>query len=176
MIAGIANVASESCRGYSDICLSRYGSWVGIGVREATIEDAATLRSFLVARGLPPEDILAPGTVYWVAETATKELIASAGLEFGSEAGLLRSVAIAEIHRGKGLGKRMVDRALEEARAHGLRHVYLFSTGAGSYFAGLGFVESPVEELVAAVPNAPQVIRFAALGWLSTAVAWRIDL
>jgi len=149
---------------------------VSIGVREATLEDAPALRSFLTTQGLPTEDILAPGTVYWLAETASKELIASAGLEFGNEAGLLRSVATAEIQRGKGLGKIMVDTALEKARAHGLRHVYLFSTGAGNYFVGLGFVESPVEELVAAVPNAPQVIRFTALGWLSTEVAWRIDL
>lgn len=138
--------------------------------------DLAALRTFLTAQGLPTEDILVTGTVYWIAEAATKEIIASAGLEFGSEAGLLRSVATAEAHRGKGLGKRMVDTALEKARSRGRRHVYLFSTGAGSYFAGMGFVESPVEELVAALPNAPQVIRFAALGWLSTEVAWRIDL
>jgi len=71
---------------------------VSIGVREATFEDAAALRSFLTAQRLPTEDILAPGTVYWVAETETKEVIASAGLEFGGEAGLLRSVATAEIH------------------------------------------------------------------------------
>ena len=146
-----------------------------VGVREASFEDSATLRTFLAAQGLPTDDILVTGTVYWIAET-TREVIASAGLEFGSEAGLLRSVATAEVHRGKGLGKRMVDRALVRARADGLRHVYLFSTGAGSYFAGIGFVESPVEELVAALPNAPQVIRFAALGWLSTELAWRIDL
>jgi len=148
---------------------------VKVGLREATFEDSAALRTFLAAQGLPTDDILVTGTVYWIAET-TKYVIASAGLEFGSEAALLRSVAIAEVHRGKGLGKRMVDRALVRARADGLRHVYLFSTGAGSYFAGIGFVESPVEELVAALPNAPQVIRFAALGWLSTEVAWRIDL
>jgi N-acetylglutamate synthase-like GNAT family acetyltransferase len=154
----------------------RYGSGVSIGVREATYEDAAALGEFLAAQGLPTEDILAPSTVYWLAETASRELIASAGLELGSEAGLLRSVAVAEVHRGKGLGKRMVTSALDKARAHRLRHVYLFSTGAGSYFVGLGFVESTVEELVAALPNGPQVIRFAALGWLSTEVAWRIDL
>jgi N-acetylglutamate synthase-like GNAT family acetyltransferase len=149
---------------------------VSITVREATFEDAAALRAFLAAQALPTDDILAPGTVYWLAIAASKDPIAAAGLEFGSEAGLLRSVATAEMYRGKGLGKRMVDSALERARAHGFRHVYLFSTGAGSYFVGLGFVQSPVEELVAALPNAPQVIRFAALGWLSTEVAWRIDL
>jgi len=149
---------------------------VSVRVREATFEDLAALRTFLTAQGLPTEDILVTGTVYWIAEAATKEVIASAGLEFGSKAGLLRSVATAEVHRGKGLGKSVVDRALEKARSHGCKHVYLFSTGAGSYFARMGFVESPVEELVAALPNAPQVIRFAALGWLSTEVAWRIDL
>jgi N-acetylglutamate synthase-like GNAT family acetyltransferase len=155
--------------------LHRYGNWVP-RIREATIRDAAALRSFLAAQGLPTDDILAPDTVYWLAETATKEVIASAGLELGSQAGLLRSVATAKMHRGKGLGKRMVDRALRRARSHGLRHVYLFSTGAGKYFAGLGFAESPVEQVVVAVPHAPQVIRFAALGWLSSEVAWRIDL
>jgi len=101
VIAGIVTVASESRWGYSDICWSRYGSWVSIGVREATIEDAAALRSFLTTQGLPTEDILAPGSVYWVAGTQTKEVIASAGLEFGSEAGLLRSVAIARLIEGR---------------------------------------------------------------------------
>lgn len=154
----------------------RYADGVSISVREAMFEDAAALRQFLTAQGLPTEDILAPGTVYWLAETESKELIASAGLELGSEAGLLRSVATAGPYRGRGLGKKMVDTALRKARALHLGLVYLFSTGAGGYFVGLGFVESPVEELVAALPNAPQVIRFAALGWLSTEVAWRIDL
>jgi predicted N-acetyltransferase YhbS len=134
---------------------------VSIIVREATFEDAAALRAFLAAQGLPTDDVPAPGTVYWLAMAASKDPIAAAGLE---------------MYRGKGLGKRMVNSAFERARAHGFRHVYLFSTGAGSYFVGLGFVQSPVEELVPALPNAPQVIRFAALGWLSTEVAWRIDL
>lgn len=149
---------------------------MSIGVRVASFEDAAALREFLAAQGLPTDDILAPGTIYWLAETDSNELVASAGLELGSETGLLRSVATADLHRGKGLGKRMVDNALAEARAQGLKHVFLFSTGAGSYFVRLGFVESSVEELVGALPNAPQVIRFTALGWLSTELAWRIDL
>jgi N-acetylglutamate synthase-like GNAT family acetyltransferase len=156
--------------------MSRYGSGVGVRARQAVSGDVVVLRSFLAAQGLPTDDILAPETIYWVAETATIEMVASAGLEFGNEAGLLRSVATAEACRSMGLGKAMVAAALGAARSRGLRSVYLFSTGAGRYFARLGFVESPVEELVAALPHAPQVIRFAALGWLSTEVAWRIDL
>jgi len=145
-------------------------------VREATPEDKPALVSFLTSEGLPADDVLSPGTVYWLAETAAGEVIASAGLEFGMDAGLLRSVATAERRRGEGLGKRMVQAAFEAARSRRLRRVYLFSTGAGGYFAGLGFVESSVEELVIALPNAPQVLRFSSLGWLSTEVAWRLDL
>jgi hypothetical protein len=40
----------------------------------------------------------------------------------------------------------------------------------------LGFREVPVSELVAALPEAPQVRQYAALGWLSTEVAWRCDV
>jgi hypothetical protein len=61
---------------------------VRVGVREATFEDSAALRTFLAAQGLPTDDILVTGTVYWIAEV-NKEVIASAGLEFGSAAGLL---------------------------------------------------------------------------------------
>jgi amino-acid N-acetyltransferase len=149
---------------------------VTLELREATVDDEVALRLFLGSQGLPADDILSPGTTYWVVQTASKDVIASVGLEFGGEAGLLRSVATAEAHRRKGLGKKLVQKALEKARSHHLSHVYLFSTGAGSYFSSLGFVESPVEELVTALPKAPQVLRFASLGWLATEVAWRIDL
>jgi hypothetical protein len=54
-------------------------------------------------QGLPVVDVLSPGTVYWVIETPTKQVIASAGLELGREAALLRSVAIAERHRAEDL-------------------------------------------------------------------------
>lgn len=70
----------------------------------------------------------------------------------------------------------MVERAIQSARSHRLKHPYLFSTGAGGYFVRFGFVESSAGELVSALPDAPQVLRFAALGWLSTEAAWRLDL
>ena len=40
----------------------------------------------------------------------------------------------------------------------------------------MGFHEVPVPELVAALPAAPQVRHYDALGWLPTEVAWRRDL
>jgi N-acetylglutamate synthase-like GNAT family acetyltransferase len=149
---------------------------VKLGLRQATLRDKSALLAFLAEQGLPTDDVLSAGSVYWVAESGMKEVIASVGLESGVDVGLLRSVATDGRHRGEGLAKRLVQAALETARSRRLRRVYLFSTGAGGYFARLGFIECSVEELVIALPDAPQVIRFAALGWLSTEVAWRIDL
>lgn len=54
-------------------------------------------------------------------------------------------------------------------------NVYLFSTGAGGYFSRLGFRRVAVDEVVAALPDAPQVRRFSELGWLPREIAWRLD-
>ena len=40
----------------------------------------------------------------------------------------------------------------------------------------MGFHEVPVSELIAVLPDAPQVHRYEMLGWLPTEVAWRRDL
>lgn len=53
---------------------------------------------------------------------------------------------------------------------------YLFSTGAGPYWMRLGFRETPAPELIAAMPDAPQVRRYDELGWLPTEVAWVLEL
>ena len=58
----------------------------------------------------------------------------------------------------------------------GVARAYLFSTDAGAFWARTGFREVPVPELVAALPAAPQVRHYDALGWLPTEVAWRRDL
>jgi hypothetical protein len=40
----------------------------------------------------------------------------------------------------------------------------------------LKFPEVPVSELVAALPEAPQVVQYEQQSWLPTKVAWRRDL
>lgn len=61
------------------------------------------------------DDILAAGTRYWVAETEAGELAACAGIEFGADAVLFRSLAVYEDYRGEGLALRLIERALDEA-------------------------------------------------------------
>lgn len=61
------------------------------------------------------------------------------GIERYGDAGLLRSAAIQERHRGNGYGRAAV-RALEtEAREAGIETLYLLTTTAAEFFADLGY-------------------------------------
>lgn len=61
------------------------------------------------------------------------------GVERYGDAGLLRSAAIQERHRGEGYGRGAV-RALEtEAREAGIERLYLLTTTAAEFFADLGY-------------------------------------
>ena len=68
------------------------------------------------------------------------KIVASAALELYGDAALLRSVAVAPSHRGRGLGERITRAALDLAEARGVRTVYLLTTTAADFFARrLGF-------------------------------------
>ncbi len=122
------------------------------------------------------DDLLTVGTRYCVAQTEAGELAGCAGLEFGTDAVLFRSLAVYEAYRGDGLARRLIDHALNEAQAEGYHHAYCFSTRAADYFARIGFCEVPVTQLAAALPDAPQVVRFAAIGKLAGERAWVREL
>ena len=145
-------------------------------IREAAAEDQALIVALLEHAGLGAEDVLAPGTRYWLAEDAANRMVGVIGLEFGFGAALLRSMAVQPGARGHNIGAALVEHALAESSAQGCDTIYLFSTDAGSYWLRRGFREVPVPELVAALPETPQVRHYDKLGWLPTEVAWRRDL
>ena len=66
-------------------------------------------------------------------------LVGVAGLEVYGNNGLLRSLAVSPEARGRGLGRRLVDRAVAKARGLGVESLYLLTTDAGSWFEKLGF-------------------------------------
>ncbi|MCL5039708.1 MAG: arsenic resistance N-acetyltransferase ArsN2 [Firmicutes bacterium] len=66
-------------------------------------------------------------------------LVGTAGLERYDNAALLRSVAVAEGERGKGLGQELVRRLLDQARVEGKEMVVLLTTTAASFFPRFGF-------------------------------------
>ena len=147
-------------------------------IREATHIDADMIHALLEESDLSTHAVLADGTRYWLAQRADGTPIGAIGAEYGTggNAVLLRSAAVQPPSRGQGIGAALLQRALDEATASGCERAYLFSTGAGAYWSRLGFREVPVPELVAALPDAPQVRYYDQHGWLPDEVAWRKDL
>lgn len=78
------------------------------------------------------------------------------GLEDYGESALLRSLAVAPAHRGKGLGRRLAARALEAAAEQGAREVYLLTVTAPGFFERLGFVPVRREDVPAPVRQSPE--------------------
>jgi N-acetylglutamate synthase-like GNAT family acetyltransferase len=146
-------------------------------IREAAPDETSKLCDLLQSIGLVTEGVLVPGTRYWMAEGASQELLGLVGIEFGaSDAVLLRSAAVAPQFQRRGIGGALVNHALNTCADLGYRRVYCFSTDAGDYWQYSGFREVPVQELVEALPSAPQVHHFDRIGWLPTEIAWRKDI
>jgi len=101
--------------------------------------DEVALDTLLQAADLPTEDITPEILEHFLVAHLDKALVGCAGLEPLGEIGLLRSVAVDEAHRGTGLGKQLVAAVEEHARQEGVRTLYLLTTTAEDFFAGLGY-------------------------------------
>jgi len=84
-----------------------------------------------------------------VARDATT-ILGCAALEVYGPDALLRSVAVAADHRGKGMGEALTAAAIGLARRRGVRAVYLLTETAAQFFPRFGFEETTR----AAVPGA----------------------
>lgn len=147
-----------------------------ITIHEANIANLPEVITLLENAALGTNDLLAPGSRYWLAVDGDRLPVGTLGAEYGASAVLLRSVAVHSRARGRGVGAALLAHALAESRRQGCARAYLFSTDTGSYWLRQGFREVPVPELVAALPTAPQVRHYHAQGWLPTEVAWRRNL
>lgn len=83
---------------------------------------------------------------FWVVvEDGT--LLACAALDvFWADLAEIRSIAVAEAGQGRGLGRELVARALDDARALGVSRVFAM-TYENQFFQRLGFVEVPLQSL-----------------------------
>lgn len=67
------------------------------------------------------------------------KLVGSVGLELYGSFALLRSLAVADSSRGRGLGAALTLAALELAGGRGVQGVYLLTETAGEFFPRFGF-------------------------------------
>lgn len=68
-----------------------------------------------------------------------QSLLGIIGLEMFESVALLRSLVVSEHVRGTGCGKKLVAYVEDYARVHGIEALYLLTTTAEDFFAGLGY-------------------------------------
>lgn len=115
-------------------------------IRPARPEDRGAIEQLLADAGLPLAGVAEHLAEFSVARAA-EGIVATAAIESWPPYGLLRSVAVAPSQRGRGLGGLLTARAIEAARARGLRALYLLTTTAERFFPRFGFRVVPRDEL-----------------------------
>ncbi len=140
-------------------------------VRPATADDLPAILALLEADGLPAAGVAEALATFRVAEDDGR-IVGVAGLEVHGPDGVLRSVAVDGSRRGEGLGRRLVEATLGEARRLGLTHLYLLTTTAERWFPRYGF---QVVERESASPAVRASVEFAE-ACPATAVAMRLTL
>jgi arsenate reductase len=119
------------------------------------LEQPETLRRLIREAGLRfPEHPGAP--LLWTGLSLNGTLIACAGIELHKNDGLLRSVAVAQEHRGNGHGAAVVKAALILARLKKLRSLYLITENAKIFFEQQGFKPMERTHLPVSIANSKQ--------------------
>jgi amino-acid N-acetyltransferase len=95
--------------------------------------------ALLAAQGLPTDDLTDEHLEHFFFVGSDGSPIGLVGLEIYGRDALLRSLAVGESERGRGLGSRLVKRAESHAKAQGVRAIYLLTTTADGFFARLGY-------------------------------------
>ena len=84
---------------------------------------------------LPVSDLVSAHWLAFIGWKQDDELVATAGLEVCDGVLLLRSVATAPGHRGRGLASKLVAELHRRASRSGFSHAYLLTMDAAGYFA-----------------------------------------
>jgi amino-acid N-acetyltransferase len=140
-------------------------------VEPARPEDLPSVLELLAAAGLPREGVADHFADFLVAR-ADGAIVGGVGLEPYGEAGLLRSLVVAEARRGAGLGRALVEALLAAARRRSVRRVFLLTETAADFFPALGFRRVERDE---ADPAVRRSVEFLA-ACPRSAVCMRLDL
>mgnify|MGYP001579983670 CR=1 FL=1 len=106
--------------------------------RSAVAADLGSIQQLLKDSTLPFEDVAEHFRNFVVAEEGAM-MIGVAGLEIYGNAGLLRSIAVTESYRNKGIGSLLYDEITVQAQKKGLRELSLLTTTAEKFFGKKGF-------------------------------------
>ena len=138
--------------------------------------DLVRVREMLGSAGMMTEGIEWPAACYILAYNGD-EAIGVVGIEAKIDAALIRSLYVKPAMRQRGIGAGLLAAARKAAHTRGARHLYLFSTDAGSFFERQGFVRVEVADVIAALSGVPQVEHYRTRpDELAREVAYHLDI
>jgi amino-acid N-acetyltransferase len=102
--------------------------------------DFQSFKSLLKSSNLPADDLNVKRDLL-VAYMEDGQMVGTGGLEIYGHYGLLRSLSVKLGTRGKALGTTLTTYLIDQARARGLKGVYLLTESARGFFQRKGFVD-----------------------------------
>lgn len=112
-------------------------------IRPATADDRDRVEALLRANGLPTDDLptadLRTGRDRLLVASVGGSVVGAGGLEIHGAHGLLRSVVVAESHRGRGLGSLLCEELEAVANEAGVETLALLTTTAAGFFGERGY-------------------------------------
>lgn len=97
-----------------------------------------TIEKILQKENLPYQDVNAENIKFFMA-FGDNEFVGIVGLENYSDVALLRSMVVFDNFKKKGFGRKIVNYVLEEAKAKGIKEIFILTTTAKDFFERLGF-------------------------------------
>ncbi len=134
------------------------------------------LKETLIRNGQKATILMDDRSLYWLAETAAFGIIGLSGAEICGDSALIRSTAVLAPYRGNGVAKKLMDGLFNSLKGWGIRKFYLFSRDTGTFWESFGFVRCPVEEVIAQLPDAHQVIYYLRDNSIWNDVAWKCGI
>ncbi|MFL5262940.1 MAG: arsenic resistance N-acetyltransferase ArsN2 [Anaeromyxobacteraceae bacterium] len=101
-------------------------------------DDLEAVAALLARCGLPHVDI-GPHLAHFTVAREDGRIVGVIGVEVHGRDGLMRSLAVAPEHRGRGVARRLYATLLSRARGLGITRLYLLTATAQSWFRLLGF-------------------------------------
>ena len=135
---------------------------------KASHADLDEISDLLTTNSLPLDGV-ADSIERFVVAREDGRIVGCVGLEVYGDSALLRSAAVHDEVKGRGIGRTLVNEILADAHQQGVAAVYLLTTTAENYFPAFGFEridrsEVPLEldaseELKGACPASAIVMR-----------------
>ena len=117
--------------------------------------DYDIIRELLKTNKLPYEDIIS-SKVDFITSQPDGNLAGCIGIEKYGEDGLLRSFAVDDKYKNKGIGKDLLNELISKSKSEGIKKLHLLTTTADKYFAKKGFRNSERSNAPKAILNSKE--------------------